>query len=70
MIGNHNNELNAAAHRRAVEQNFNALNVVCDEMKAMLDLPSCDAKLEDYYDGLRVKRDDIINRLSLTGMFL
>lgn len=70
MIGNHNNELNAAAHRCAVEQNFNALKVVCDEMNAMLDLPSWDAQLEDYYDGLRVKRDDIINRLRLAGMFL
>ena len=37
MIGNHNNELNAAAHRRAVEQNFNALKVACDEMKALLE---------------------------------
>lgn len=70
MIGNHNNELNAAAHRRAVEQNFHALKVVCDEMKAMLDLPSWDLQLEDYYDGLRVKRDDIINLLRLAGMFL
>lgn len=70
MIGNHNNELNAAAHRRAVEQNFHALKVVCDEMKAMLDLSSWDLQLEDYYDGLRVKRDDIINRLRLAGMFL
>lgn len=70
MIGNHNNELNAVAHRRAVEQNFHALKVVCDEMKAMLDLLSWDAQLEDYYDGLRVKRDDIINRLRLAGMFL
>lgn len=47
MIGNHNNELNAAAHRRAVEQNFNALKVACDEMKAMLELPSWDPQLED-----------------------
>lgn len=70
MIGNHNNELNAAAHRRAVEQSFHALKVVCDEMKAMLDLPSWDLQLEDYYDSLRVKRDDIINRLRLAGMFL
>lgn len=70
MIGNHNNELNAAANRRAVEQNFHALKVVCDEMKAMLDLSSWDLQLEDYYDGLRVKRDDIINRLRLAGMFL
>lgn len=70
MIGNHNNELNAAAHRRAVEKNFHALKVVCDEMKAMLDLPSWDLQLEDYYDSLRVKRDDIINRLRLAGMFL
>ena len=70
MIGNHNNELNAAAHRRAVDQNFHALKVVCDEMKAMLDLPSWDLQLEDYYDGLRVKRDDIINRLRMAGMFL
>lgn len=70
MIGNHNNELNAAAHRRAVEQNFHALKVVCDEMKAMLDLPSWDLQLEDYYDSLRVKRDDIISRLRLAGMFL
>lgn len=70
MISNHNNALNAAAHRRAVEQNFHALNVVCDEMKAMLDLPSWDLQLEDYYDGLSVKRDDIINRLRLAGMFL
>lgn len=70
MIGNHNNELNAAAHRRAVEQNFNALKVACDEMKEMLELPLWDPQLEDYYDDLRVKRDDIINRLRLTGMFL
>lgn len=70
MIGNHNNELNAAARRRAVEQNFNALKVACDEMKALLELPSWDPQLEDYYDGLRVKRDDIINRLRLAGMFL
>ena len=70
MIGNHNNELNAAAHRLAVEQNFNALKVVCDEMKAMLDLPSWDAQLEDYYDDLRAKRDGIINRLRLAGMFM
>ena len=70
MIGNHNNELNAAAHRRAVEQNFNALNVACDEMKALLELPSWDPQLEDYYDVLRVRRDDIINRLRLAGMFL
>lgn len=70
MIGNHNNELNSAAHRRSVEQNFHALKVVCDEMKAMLELPSWDLQLEDYYDGLRVKRDAIINRLRLTGMFL
>ncbi|UEW68193.1 hypothetical protein [Klebsiella phage vB_KpnS-VAC70] len=28
------------------------------------------SQLEDYYDGLRVKRDDIINRLHLAGMFL
>ena len=70
MIGNHNNELNAAAHRRAVEQSFNALKVACDEMKAMLELPSLDPQLEDYYDDLRVKRDDIINRLRLAGMFL
>lgn len=27
MIGNHNNELNAAFHRRAVEQHFHALKV-------------------------------------------
>lgn len=70
MIGNHNNTLNAAFHRRAVEQNFHALKVVCDEMKAMLELPSWDLQLEDYYDGLRVKRDAIINHLRLTGMFL
>lgn len=70
MIGNHNNELNAVAHRRAVEQNFHELKVVCDEMKAMLELQSWDLQLEDYYDGLRVKRDAIINRLRLTGMFL
>lgn len=70
MIGNHNNELNAVAHRRAVEQNLHALKVVCDEMKAMLELPSWDLQLEDYYDGLRIKRDAIINRLRLAGMFL
>ena len=70
MIGNHNNELNAAAHSRAVEQNLNALKVACDEMKAMLELPSWDPQLEDCYDGLRVKRDDIINRLRMAGMFL
>lgn len=70
MIGNHNNELNAAAHRRAVKQNFNALKVACDEMKALLELPSWEPQLEDYYDGLRVKSDDIINRMRLAGMFL
>ncbi|AEX26763.1 hypothetical protein KP36_006 [Klebsiella phage KP36] len=70
MIGNQNNPLNAAFHRRAVEQQFHALKVACDEMKAMLDLPSWDPQLEDYYDGLLVKRDDIINRLRLAGMFL
>ena len=70
MIGNHNNELNAAAHRRAVEQNFNALKVACDEMKALLELPSWDLQLEDYYNDLLVKRDDIINRLRLSGMLL
>ena len=70
MIGNHNNELNAAARRLSVEQNFNSLKVACDEMKAMLELPSWDPQLEDYYDGLLVKRDDIINRLRLAGMFL
>ena len=36
----------------------------------MLELPSWDPQLEDYYDGLLVKRDDIINRLRLAGMFL
>nr|CAK6606122.1 transcriptional regulator [Klebsiella phage vB_Kpl_K53PH164C2] len=70
MIGNHNNALNAAARRRAVEQNFHALNVVRDEMNAMLDLPLWDAQLEDHYDGLRAERDSIINRLRLVGMFL
>ena len=70
MIGNHNNELNAAAHRRAVEHDFDALKVARDEMKALLELPSWDPQLEDYYDGLSVKRDDIINRLRLAGMFL
>lgn len=70
MIGNHNNPLNAAFHRRAVEQHFHALKVVCNEMKEMLELPLWDPQLEDYYDDLRVKRDDIINRLRLTGMFL
>ncbi len=70
MIGNQNNPLNAAFHRRAVEQHFHALKVVCNEMNLMLDLPSWDAQLEDYYDGLRAKRDGIINRLRLAGMFL
>lgn len=42
MIGNHNNPLNAAFHRRAVEQHFHALKVVCNEMNLMLDLPSWD----------------------------
>lgn len=64
------NPLNAAFHRRAVEQHFHALKVVCNEMNLMLDLPSWDAQLEDYYDGLRAKRDGIINRLRLAGMFL
>lgn len=36
----------------------------------MLDLPSWDAQLEDYYDGLSAKRDGIITRLRLAGMFL
>lgn len=70
MIGNHNNPLNAAFHRRAVEQNFHALKVVCNEMNAMLDLSSWDAQIEDYYDGLRADRDNIIKRLRLAGMFL
>lgn len=70
MIGNHNNSLNAAFHRRAVEQHFHDLKVVCNEMNAMLDLSSWDQQLEGYYDFLRAKRDGIINRLRLAGMFL
>ena len=49
---------------------LHALKVVCNEMNLMLDLPSWDAQLEDYYDGLRAKRDGIITRLRLAGMFL
>lgn len=70
MIGNHSNSLNAAFHRRAVEQNFHSLKVVCNEMNALLDLSGWDAQIEDYYDGLRADRDNIIKRLRLAGMFL
>jgi len=69
-IGNHNNELNARFHRNAVRETFHDLKVVCDEMKAMLDLPFWSSDEEGFYDELMHKRDRTIEKIKLQGMFL
>lgn len=69
-IGNHNNELNARAHRNAIAQDMNALRVVGDEMQAMLDLTEWEPLHESRYDELNDERAKIIARLKLSGMFL
>lgn len=69
-IGNHNNELNARFHRNAVRQTFHELNVVCNEMNAMLDLPCWSSVEEEFYDELLSKRNRAIDKLKLQGMYL
>lgn len=69
-IGNHNNELNARAHRNAVAENMTELRKVGAHMQHMLDMPSWSIDDEEFYDELLYKRDSLVERLKLAGMFL
>lgn len=69
-IGNHNNELNARAHRNAVAENMAELRKVGSHMQHMLDMASWSMDDEEFYDELLYKRDSLVERLKLAGMFL
>lgn len=69
-IGNHNNELNARAHRNAVRETFAEFKSIGDEMQMMLDMPTWHRINEEQYDILKERRDRIVASLKYQGMFL
>ena len=69
MIGNVNNELNAAAKRNGIKEMFSLLTQISEKMSEMLALPTWYVADERAYDKLKDARHSVIVRLKNAGQF-